>query len=166
MVEKYEVFDAIRRGYNDLENSSNDEIYDYFQEIELESLSHHVSHIKGILFEQEYVQKLDMEGIDAEMFEATNHPLTDIAIFENGEIVNELQLKATESVSYINATLAENPDIMIVATTEVANAIDSDMVIDSGISEAVLEDTILESISPIPFSPIGIGIGLLTGFFF
>jgi len=111
-----------------------------------------------------YVEKLEREGIHAEMFEATNHPLTDIAIFEDGEIVNELQLKATESVSYINATLNENPDIVIVATSEVAQKIGSDMVIDSGIEEAALESVISDTLFPI--SPIGIGIGLLTGFFF
>ncbi len=164
MVSDYEVFDAIRRGYNSLENSSNEEIYKYFQNIESDSISHHISHIKGILFEQEYIEKLEMEGIHAKIFESTNHPLTDIAILEDDEIINELQLKATENVSYINATLEENPDIMIVATSEVANVIDSDMVIDSGISEEVLEDAILDSLSPI--SLMGIGVGLLTGFFF
>ena len=164
MIQEEDVFDAVRRGFNDLEELSNDEIFEYFENIESESISGYVSNIKGILFELEYVEKLEREGIHAEMFEATNHPLTDIAIFEDGEIVNELQLKATESVSYINATLNENPDIVIVATSEVAQKIGSDMVIDSGIEEAALESVISDTLFPI--SPIGIGIGLLTGFFF
>jgi len=164
MIQEEDVFDAVRRGFNDLEELSNDEIFEYFENIEPESISGYASNIKGILFEQEYVEKLELEGIHAEMFEATNHPLTDIAIFEDGEIVNELQLKATESVSYINAALKENPDIVIVATSEVAQKIGSDMVIDSGIEEAVLESVISDTLFPI--SPIGIGIGLLTGFFF
>ncbi len=166
MIEEDEIFEAVRRGYNDLAESSDEDIYEYFQNVEIDSFDNHVSHIKGILFEQEYIEKLEIEGIQAEIFEATNYPVTDIAIIEDGEIVNELQLKATESVSYINATLEENPDIMIVATSEVASQMNNEMVINSGISESILEDSIIESISPIPLSPIGICIGLFTGFFF
>ena len=48
-----------------------------------------------------------------EVFEATNHPDTDLQIIEDGIVVEELQLKATESISYINSTLTENSDIFI-----------------------------------------------------
>ena len=137
------------------------------QTIDEESMQGHISNIKGILFEHEYVQSLEEMGVHASLFEETNHPITDISIFdESGEVVNELQLKATESVGYINETLLEHSDVAIVATSEVANEISSDMVIDSGISEAILEDSILDVISPIPVTKTGLafcGLGLLFG---
>lgn len=162
MIEKENVFDAVRRGFNDLNELSNDDIYEYFQDIDPDSVGGYVNNIKGILFEQEYVDKLELEGIEAVMFEATNHPLTDIAIYEDGEVINELQLKATESVSYINATLEENPEIVIVTTSEVAQLIDSDMVIDSGIEESILEEAVLEVVNPV--SPLSI-LGWFFGIF-
>ena len=157
MIDSSEVFDSIRRGYNELDDASNEDIIEYFQNVDTDSISGHVSNIKGILFEQEYVEQLASEGIHAEIFEATNHPVVDISIIEDGIVVNELQLKATESVSYINSTLAEHPAVEIVATTEVASQMNSDMVIDSGISESALENTILESLDVVnPVSPLSI----------
>lgn len=167
MIEAEEVFDSIRRGYTDLNTASNEEIFDYFQDVDQESIQGHISNIKGILFEQEYVQSLEEMGIHASVFEETNHPITDISIFdENGDIINELQLKATNSVSYINETLAEHPDVAIVATSEVADSLSNDSVIDSGIEEAILEESIIEVLSPLPVTKTGLsfcGIGLLFG---
>ena len=167
MITEEEVFDSIRRGYTDLNSATNEEIFDYFQDIDADSMQGHISNIKGILFEHEYVESLEEMGIHASIFEETNHPLTDISIFDDsGEVINELQLKATESVGYINATLAENPDIAIVATSEVASEMSTEMVIDSGIAEAVLEDSILDVLSPIPVTKTGLafcGLGLLFG---
>ena len=74
-----------------------------------------------------------------------------------------MQLKATDSVSYINETLNENPDVEIVATTEVAQTMDNEMVIDSGISNDVLGETIIDTILPV--SKVGLGLGGL-GFLF
>jgi len=165
LIQSSTVFDAVRRGYNDLEHSSNDEIVNYFSDVEPDELTGHISNIKGIVFEQEYVEQLASQGVDAQIFEATNHPVVDIAIFEDGEVVNELQLKATDSVSYINATLDEHPDVAIVATSEVAIGMDSEMVIDSGIENSVLEEAVAETIlSEVvnPVSPISV-IGWLFG---
>ena len=161
MIEEQEVFEAVRRGYGDLSDATDGEVVDYFTEIDDESWTGHMSNIKGVLFEQEYIDKLGDEGVEAALFEHTNHPDTDLQIFEDGSVVEELQLKATDSVSYINSTLAENPDIAIVATTEVASSFETDMVIDSGISDAVLEEAIIDSI--VPVTPFGFGLGLLFG---
>ncbi len=166
MIEEFSVFDSVRRGYSELANESNTSILDYFAGIEEESIAGHLSHIKGILFEQEYVEQLGFTGIHAEIFDATNHPMTDISIFEDGLSVNEIQLKATDSVSYVNATIAENPDIDIVTTSEVAASFDPDLVTDSGIEDAVLEqavsDTLFdEVVNPVsPLSIIGWFFGL------
>ncbi|HFU75521.1 MAG TPA: hypothetical protein ENK66_04670 [Arcobacter sp.] len=167
MIEPNEVFDSIRRGYTDLNSLTNEEIFDYFQTVDEDSMQGHISNVKGILFEQEYVQSLEAMGTHASVFEATNHPVTDISIFnDNGDVISELQLKATDSVGYINETLVENPDVAIVVTSEVASAMNNDMVIDSGIQNSVLDESITEVLSPIPITTTGFaftGIGLLFG---
>ena len=108
----------------------------------------------------------------------------------DGDIAAEGQLKAAGSVAYINETLAENPDIPIIVTSEVANGFDSTMVIDSGIDNVALDDAVSEVLAgevanhvgesiasdvvsegladlvadvALPISPIGFGIGLLFG---
>ena len=64
-------------------------------------------------------------------------------------------------------TLAENPDILVVTTSEAANDTYAYEVIDSGISNTVFEEAVLETISPIPVSIEGavirVGLALLTG---
>jgi hypothetical protein len=165
MITEVEVFEAVRRGYLEFETASNTEILDYFSAIDEGFVAGHASHIKGILFEQEYVDLLAVQGVESQIFEATNHPITDIAVFDGGDIANELQLKATDSVSYLSAAVQENPDVGFVVTSEVATGVDSDMVMDSGIEDAVLEqavsDTLLDEVIN-PFSPFS-GVGLLFG---
>ncbi|ABZ76321.1 hypothetical protein Shal_1755 [Shewanella halifaxensis HAW-EB4] len=141
------VFDAVRRGYSEFEGASNSEIIAYFDTVEPDVISGHINNIKGIVFEQEVVAALNEQSLDAMMFEATNHAVTDIAIMSDGDIAAEMQLKATDSVSYINQTLAEHPDISIIVTSEVANSIDSTMVIDSGIRNADLNQSVTETIA-------------------
>ena len=161
MIENEEVFEAVRRGYSDLSDATDGEVVDYFTDIDDESWTGHMSNIKGVLFEQEYMDKLEDEGVEAALFEHTNHPDTDIQIFEDGSAVEELQLKATDSESYINSTLVDNPDITIVATTEIASEFETEMVIDSEISNVVLEEMIVDTI--VPVTPFGFGLGLLFG---
>jgi DNA-binding NarL/FixJ family response regulator len=159
------VFDSVRRGYSELEVASNADIIDYFSVISADSMVGHVSNIKGILFEKLYVEQLAEQGIEVSTFEAINHPVVDVAIYDDGEVVNELQLKATDSVSYINDTLEKHPDIQIVVTSEVADRIDSSMVINSGIEDAALEEAVLSTLlenAVNPVSPISI-LGWLFG---
>ncbi|MBD1567830.1 hypothetical protein [Aliivibrio sp. S10_S31] len=190
MIAQSSVFDAVRRGYNELELASNDEILDYFADVNPDAMSGHISNIKGIVFEQEVVTALNEQGMDAMLFEATNHPVSDIALMSDGDIADEMQLKATDSVAYINETLAENPDIPIIVTSEVADSFDSTMVIDSGIDNVALDDAVSDVLSgeianhvgesvvsdvasegladivadvALPISPIGFGLGLLFG---
>ncbi|WP_318492718.1 hypothetical protein [Photobacterium leiognathi] len=144
MIAQNSVFDAVRRGYNELEIASNDEILDYFADVNPDAMLGHISNIKGIVFEQEVVTALNEQGMDAMLFEATNHPISDIALMSGDDIAAEMQLKATDSVAYINETLAENPDIPIIVTSEVANGFDSTMVIDSGINNVALDDAVSE----------------------
>ena len=159
MINPDDVFESVRRGYSELSQASNSEIENYFADVNPEAMVGHISNIKGILFEQQYVERLEAAGVHAEVFEATNHPVVDIAVFDNGEVVNELQLKATDSVAYIDTTLEEYPDIPIVATTEVASHFENELVIDSGIEEALLESAITETLVDDvvnPFSPLSV----------
>ena len=166
MIDASEVFEAVRRGYNQLEFASADEIADYFTDVEAKSVLGHVSNIKGILFEQEYMDTLAEQGISAQLFESTNPPLTDISILDPDGSINEIQLKATDSSSYINATVTDNPDIDVVTTSEVFGNIDHEGVIDSGISNSDLGDAVVETlfedaVNPIsPLSAIGWLLGL------
>jgi len=159
MISSDSVFEAVKRGYSKLDQASNSEIENYFADINPEAMVGHIGNIKGILFEQQYVEALEATGVHAKVFEATNHPTVDIAIFEDGEVINELQLKATNSVAYINTTLEEHPDIPIVVTTEVAQNFQSEFVIDSGIEEALLElaitDALVDEVVN-PFSPLSL----------
>ncbi|WP_347917125.1 hypothetical protein [Paracoccus marcusii] len=155
MIEEARVFDAVRRGYNELGSSSPEEIISYFANIDVNAALGHVNHIKGILFEEVYAAHLTEQGFEAALFEATNHPLADIAIYEGGLFAGELQLKATDSASYVAATLQENPDVSVVVTSEVAARFDPALVTDSGIENAVLEEVVQNSIFEEAVSPVG-----------
>lgn len=158
MIAQSSVFDAVRRGYNELELVSNDEIFDYFGDVNPDAMLGHISNIKGIVFEQEVVTALNEQGMDAMLFEATNHPVSDIALMSDGDIAAEVQLKATDSVTYINETLAENPDIPIIVTSEVANGFDSAMVIDSGIDNIALDDAVTDVLSGEIANHVGVSV--------
>lgn len=148
MIDNSSIFAAVRRGYSEFQSSSPEDICEYFNSLDEESLSGDINNIKGIIFEQEIVDFLNENGVPSALFEATNHPDSDIFLFDDSEIISEFQLKATDSVQYIAETLEENPDIPIIATTEVASSFDSnEMVIDSGISNEDLIDFVTESIS-------------------
>lgn len=161
VITESEVFDAVRRGYNEFESTPNAEIIDYFSEIDRDSAAGHVSHIKGILFEQEYVDLLATQGVEAQIFEATNHPIADITVLEGNDVISELQLKATDSVSYVTAAIEDNPDIGFVVTSEIAAGMGNDLVVDSSIENAALDQAVGEALYPVsPLSVIGWFFGL------
>lgn len=63
-------------------------------------------------------------------------------------LLGEVQLKATDSVSYIKDALEANPDIPIITTSEVASSFDDNsMIIDSGLDNSLLTDTVSSVIS-------------------
>lgn len=150
-----DVFDAVRRGYSELNDVSDGEILDYFSSVNVEEVLGHTNHVKGILFEQQYVDILSDQGIEASLFAATNHPGTDVSLFEAGEAV-ELQLKATDSASYVEASMLANPDTPFVVTSEVAAQIDGQMVVDSGIENAALESAVSDTLFDEAVNPLGV----------
>ena len=84
------------------------------------------------------------DGYRAELAESMTQPGWDMRIVDaHGDTAQLLQLKATESVGYIQQTLDRYPDISILTTHEVASGLGSnDMVLDSNMTEAEIERAI------------------------
>jgi hypothetical protein len=105
-----------------------------------------VNTAKGKYFEYMVVEKLNQgqqvgplllePGQQAMLAESMTQPGWDLRIVdEHGDVVEYLQLKATDSVSYIRSALERYSDIQILATDEVAN---SGLALDSGITDEEL----------------------------
>ena len=154
-IVREDVFDAVRRGYRELEFASGDEITAYFAALETADIQGHSNHIKGILFEQEYVDALETSGIAASLFETTNHPGTDIMLFGGLDGTTEVQLKATDSVSYVTGAMEDDPEIAFAVTSEVATQMSADLVIDAGIENAALESAVTDTLFEETVSPLG-----------
>jgi len=78
------------------------------------------------------------EGYKAVLADSMNQPGWDLQIVdEQNNTVDYLQLKATESTSYIHEALTRYPEIQILTTDEVANAgaSTSNLVLDSNMSD-------------------------------
>lgn len=113
-----------------------------------EGLQGMVSAVKGKLFEIELVEHLNNgglpDGLHAELAASATQPGWDIRIVdEQGDVVELLQAKATESLDYVQAALEKYPDIDVTTTSEVYAQLAAlgtiEGVRDSGISEQVLE---------------------------
>ena len=92
-------------------------------------LSGIVSGIKGKLFELEYVDWLNHGhlpiGATAELAASPTQEGWDIAVRDSdGNVIEHLQLKATESLNYIKEAYSAHPEIDIVATREVFEHLD------------------------------------------
>lgn len=107
-----------------------------------------VNTAKGKYFEYLVAQKLNAgeqvgplllePGQAAVLAESMNQPGWDLRIVgEDGNTVDYLQLKATDSVGYIKSALERYPDIQILATDDVAH---SGLVLDSGITDVDLRE--------------------------
>jgi len=116
------VLSAIRRSSNRFSDASIEEIGEMLREYEPSQIPGLVNNVKGILFELEFVEieNSDGDSIFAYQFEETNHPTYDVQLInqETGQI-EEIQLKATDSSSYVRSWMEEHGD-NIVVTDEVA----------------------------------------------
>jgi hypothetical protein len=108
-----------------------------------------INGIKGKVFELEYLDYLNdghlPAGAVAELATSPTQEGWDIAIRDStGHVIEHLQLKATESMSFIADAIANHPEIDVVATHEVFEHMDDPEIlshlVDSGISNAQLED--------------------------
>jgi hypothetical protein len=110
---------------------------DKASELNEDQLTGFVSAVKGKLFEREYVAYLNdgalPDGYVAKLAEGANQSGWDIAIeAPHEEIVQTLQAKATDSVSYDVDAIAKYPTIDVVTTDEVYSHL-----VMSGISEGI-----------------------------
>ena len=135
--------------------SQTDNLRDIIEDADDTELAGLTSGIKGKLFEMRYVDFLNNghlpDGYEAVLAESATNPGWDIAILDNNGIaVNELQMKATDSVDYIKTALERYPDIDIVTTEEVYNSVVmhefADSVINSGISNEELTSVVTEAL--------------------
>lgn len=93
----------------------------------------------------------------AQLAESATQPGWDLQILNaDGTIAKELQLKATDSLSYVKKALERYPDIEILATDEVSDAAASlsNQLFSSGISDKTLEDTIQKPMEALLDSPL------------
>lgn len=126
--------------------------------IEPEQLTGLISNWKGKLFEIQVRDKLnngeligDIQletGQYSEVAEGINQTGWDLQIFNSdGTIEEVLQLKATNSLSYINQAFEKYPDIDIISTSEIST-MHNDL-INSNISLEELQNSLTEPIEPL-----------------
>ncbi|GAG60273.1 unnamed protein product, partial [marine sediment metagenome] len=112
---------------------------------------------KGKYFEYLVAEKLNAgetvgdltlpDGYEAIIASNFSQPGWDLRIVDDlGSTAEYLQLKATNSLGYINDTLERYPDITILATDEVADQA-TGLVLDSGISEENLREQVVSMMS-------------------
>jgi hypothetical protein len=121
-----DIYDSLRKVNQNFQGMGDTEIWWetlWMSDDSLEGLS---SLTKGAYFED-----LVADDTGGQLFEHFNHPDTDILI--DGV---EVQLKATDSISYIESVDSAIP---VIATSEVAETTDA---IDSGFSNAELSDSV------------------------
>ncbi|RLA06514.1 MAG: hypothetical protein DRQ51_09185 [Gammaproteobacteria bacterium] len=124
-----------------------------------------INSAKGKYFEYLVTDKLNSgeavgdvmlpDGYQAVMATSATQAGWDIQIVDqNGYVADYLQLKATDSLGYINDTLEKYPDITILATDEVANQADG-LVLNSQISEESLTQQVNNAVDNLDESLIG-----------
>lgn len=127
-----------------------------------EALAGIVSGIKGKLFEVEYVDWLNHghlpAGAAAELASSPTQQGWDVVIRgSDGHVLDHLQLKATESLSYIKGALAAHPEIDVVATREVFDHLDgsgvADQVTAADFSNSQLTEHVHEQIQTAEITP-------------
>jgi hypothetical protein len=114
------------------------------------------NNIKGIYHELLYVEaeNNDWDDITAEVFPSTSHSGADVRLKADGEVIAEVQLKATDNPHIVERHFERYPDIPVAATEEVAAEMPN--VASSGFSDAQLKKDVGSVIQEIADnSPIG-----------
>ena len=122
--------------------------------------------VKGKYFEVIVCKKLNAgesvgdiqleSGQVAKLADSPNQPGWDLRIEDaNGEVVQDLQLKATDSISYVKTALEKYPGIPVVVPNELdAEASIRDNVLASSISNEGLEDTTNQQLGELSEGPL------------
>ncbi|KZY42509.1 MULTISPECIES: hypothetical protein [unclassified Oleiphilus] len=137
------VIEAMQRANPALVDMTSPQIGEYLASLSPEQLQGVVSNTKGVYHEMLYVDSVNSAGGEAVLHEDLNNPGSDVVIREDGAL-SEVQLKATDNVTYVNEHIEKYPDIDVVATTEVAAKIDG--VESSGFSNESLEQDVTSGV--------------------
>jgi hypothetical protein len=118
----HEIIQAFEKAYpqESLKYSFSEKV----QSLSNDELPGFISGIKGKLFEIKYVDYLNdknlPEGFTAQLATSPTQSGWDIKIIDpDGEIADQMQAKATDSIGYVKRALEEYPEIDIVTTDEV-----------------------------------------------
>jgi len=125
-----------------------------------EQLTGIINSAKGKYFELLVAEKLNNgeqvgdlilpDGYHVELAESLTQPGWDLSIVDDSvNLADHLQLKATESLSYISEALHKYPDIKILAADEVAEKYPDgyNMIIDSDIPNSYMVSTVKDSLN-------------------
>lgn len=105
----------------------------------------------------EWVGDIHLEpGRVAQLAESATEPGWDLQILNSdGTVASELQLKATESLSYVKGALERYPDIQVLTTDEIMIPDElADKILSSGISNQSLEEALAEPMAPLFDGPL------------
>lgn len=120
--EDYAVLAALRRSSDHWQLSITD-TSEKLSSYNNEQIAGLINNVKGILHEMEFqaLENDDGDTIVAALFSDTNHRTFDIQMLDQktGDAW-EVQLKATDDLSAINAWIASNPDTEILVTEELS----------------------------------------------
>ena len=137
------VAEAVRRSTSKLsETASISEIKEYLSGYSGTSLTGLLANIKGIYHELVFAnaENYDADSLSARVFEETNHPGADIEFISDGEVIQQVQLKAVMNRDIILEHFEKYPDIPIFATSEVAAQFEN--VSDSGFTNHQLKEDV------------------------
>lgn len=154
------VLDALRRSTTRLRDASDAELGDYLRALSPAQIQGVASNVKGILHEMLVMQAENVDGdaVTARIFEATNHPGSDIEFVMNGDVVGEVQLKAVQDPAAIIEHFSRYPDIDVLATSEVYRALGGTFagrVSDSGVGNMEITQLSLDTLEALAGEGIG-----------
>jgi hypothetical protein len=139
------VIDAMQRANPQLANLTEPQIGEYLSNLAPEQMQGVISNTKGVYHEMLYVDTYNNSSLEGEaaLHPDLNNPGADVTFTTDGEVIREVQLKATDSTSYVNEHLEKYPDIEVLATQEAADKMFS--VESSGFSNAEIENDVVSS---------------------
>jgi hypothetical protein len=163
------VLDAFRRSTTQLRNSDPAGIAAYLNQFDPEQKKGVLSNVKGIFHEMLFAraENLDGDEVTARLIGATNHPGSDVEFMIDGEVVQEVQLKAVNTTRYLYEHMSRYPEFDVYATDEVAALVEG--VSSSGFSNEDLTATtasvgeILEGQNVLEEAADGAAMGLTAG---
>ena len=118
------VLSVLERATPSLQGVPIEEVRNYLASMNEDQISGIVSNVKGILHEMEFVrlENEDGDNVYAAMYESTNHPGFDVYLVDNNTGESwDIQLKATDSESYVEDWIETHPDGEILVTEELAS---------------------------------------------